>query len=317
MLFRSVTAESEAAVTAAEEAFRALGEKERSQVENYQALEEARKSLDIEKTKKLIDSIGEVTVDSEAAVTAAEDAFAQLSDEQRSAVENAQKLTEAREKLDAALEAARLEALKMEAVGTWRCKLDLGPLLCEVLTSNATEYGVSMYDYLEDYNVAVDLTLNEDGTYTFVAMPDALEDENQKLHDAALGFLRELVFSSASQETVNQGLTDTAPANWDELSQLIDMDEDSFFEFAYGMNKDAYADEFLSMLQLREALEAIGLKGKFQIEDEKILLNKDGSDTFGEDSAVEYSIEADVMTWENGTFSLPEFMIYPLTFTKQ
>ncbi len=160
-----VTADSEAAVTAAEEAFKALGEKDQAAVENAAVLEEARKTLDIRKTEALIDAIGEVTVDSEAAVTAAESALAALTDEQRSAVANAGVLTEARAKLDEALEAARLEALKQAVVGEWRYNLDLGPFIASVMTQQAAEYEISMYDYLTDYHVVIDLTMNEDGTY--------------------------------------------------------------------------------------------------------------------------------------------------------
>ena len=308
-----VTAESEAAVKAAEEAFKALGEKDRSQVENYTALEEARSTLEIVKTEKLIDAIGTVTVDSEEAIEAAEAAFEALSSSQQSSVTNAPTLKEARLALEAALEEARLEALKQAVVGNWQYKLDLGPLLCELLTQNASEYGISMYDYLTDYNVAVDLELKDDGTYAISASMDELEEENQKLHDASLGFIRELALKSAAVETVNQGMAETAPTNWDELGAVLGMNEDEFFEYAYGQKKEDFADTFIEMLQISVATSAIKAEGKYQVEDEKILLNTDGSDSFSEDSAVEYSVADDVMTWTGGTFQLPtDLLEYPM-----
>ena len=311
-----VTAESEAAVTAAEEAFKALGEKDRAAVENSAALEEARNTLEIRKTEKLIDAIGEVTAESEAAVTAAESALAALTDAQRSAVSNAGVLTEARAKLDEALEEARIEALKQAVVGTWRYKLNLGPLLCELLTNEASEYNLSMYDYLTDYFVAVDLTMKDDGSYSILGSMDELEEENQRLYDASLGFLRELVMRSAAQECVNQGLAEEAPANWDELGEILGMGEDDFFQLAYSMSKEDYANTFIEMLQINTATSAISAAGKYQLEDGKILLNK-GGDALGEDSAVTYTIDGDVMTWSEGTFSLPtDLLSYPLAFER-
>ena len=310
-----VTAESEAAVAAAEEAVKALGEKDLAQVENYAALEEARNTLEIKKTEKLIDAIGEVTVDSEAAVTAAESALAALTDEQRSAVANAGVLTEARAKLDEALEAARLEALKQAVVGKWQYKLDLGPLLCQLMTESASEYGVSMYDYLTDYNVAVDLEMKDDGTYAISSSVDELEEEKQKLHDAALGFLRELVLKSTAQECVKQGMTDTAPTSWEELKSIVGMDEDGFFEYAYGESKEKYADTFIEMLQIQTVATAITGDGKYQVEEDKIFLTRGASDSFGDDSAVEYTVADGVLTWTGGTFQLPtDLLAYPMEF---
>ena len=312
-----VTTESEAAVAAAEEAFRALGEKDRAQVENSAALEEARNTLEIAKTEKLIDAIGEVTTDSEAAIKAAEEAFEGLSKSQQSSVSNAQTLKDARTALETALEEARKEAVKQTVLGTWRIKLDIGPLLATLLTEEASEYDVSMWDYLSEYNVAMDLTLNDDDTYSIVGSKDVLEDDNQKLHDACLGFLRELVMKSSAQECVNQGLTETAPADWDELGALLGMGEDDFFQLAYSMSKEEYADVFIGMLQIETYTDQLNGEGKFKVEEDKLFMNKDGSDTFGDDSEMTYIVKDDVLTLLEGSFNFKTALVsYPMSFDK-
>ena len=313
----TVTAESEAAVKAAEDAFLALGEKERSQVENFQALEEAKSRLAVVRTEKLIDAIGEVTADSEAAVKAAEDALAALTDEQKSAVSNAGVLTEAREKLEAALEEARIEALRQQILGSWLYRLDLGPMLCEYLTENAQEYDLSLYDYLTTYEVAMILTLNDDGTYTFKSDQEMLADQNAGLHDSMLGFVRELVLRSAVQEAVSQGLLTETVDNWADFETVLGVDEDGFFELAYSMNKEDFTDYFIGLLQLDTFLKSLDMEGKYEFGEKQLLLNTDGSDEFSEDNAVEYTAEGDIMQWTGGTFTFEYPIDYTLIFQKQ
>lgn len=61
------------------------------------------KSKSVKEVETLIDAIGEVSVDSEAAVVAAEEAYDALTSEEREKVENHTVLADARETLDAAL----------------------------------------------------------------------------------------------------------------------------------------------------------------------------------------------------------------------
>ena len=312
----TVTAESEEAVKTAEEAFLALGEKDRAQVENYLALEEARKALDIAKAEKLINAIGEVTLDSEAAITAAEDALAALTEEQRNAVSNADVLTDARTKLDDLLEEARIEALRQQILGTWFYRLDLGPMLCEYLTENAKEYDLSLYDYLTTYEVAMELTLNDDGTYSFEAHQDLLAEENEKLHESLLGFVQELVLRSSVQEAISQGMLTEPVDNWDDFEKVLGVNEDDFFQLAYSMNKEDFTDYFIGLLQLDTFLQSLKLEGKFQFGEKQLLLNTDGSDEFSEDSAVEYTVETDIMQWTGGTFEFDYPIDYTLIFQK-
>lgn len=122
----TVTLDSESAITAAEEAYAALSEEDKANVENYALLTDARSTYEeavaqaqIAAAQELIDAIGEVTLDSEAALTAAEEAYAALADAHKPQVTNAAKLADARVAYDEAVAAAKQEALLQSLTGTW------------------------------------------------------------------------------------------------------------------------------------------------------------------------------------------------------
>ena len=100
-----VTTESEAAIAEARAAYDALTDEQKAQVTNYDALTAAEEALaalkaDAEKVADAIakiDTIGEVTADSEPAITAARAAYDALTDEQKAQVTNYDKLTAAEE----------------------------------------------------------------------------------------------------------------------------------------------------------------------------------------------------------------------------
>ena len=89
-------------ITAAENAYAALTEDQKSAVTNYRILVDARASYDrILNVFTLIEAIGSVSKSSEAAIVAAEKAFGELSIEERIAITNANTLTAARSAYDA------------------------------------------------------------------------------------------------------------------------------------------------------------------------------------------------------------------------
>ena len=113
-----VTLESESEITAARTAYDALDENVKGSVTNYADLEAAEKAFEALKqeaakdeaaaaaVEKLINDIGEVTLDSEKAIVLARAAYAELTDAQKDLVDNYENLQNA-EKL--------LEQLKQEA----------------------------------------------------------------------------------------------------------------------------------------------------------------------------------------------------------
>ena len=110
-----VTLESEGAIDAARAAYEALTEAQQAEVKNYDKLTAAEARLTDLKAAKavddMIDAIGEVTLESEDAIAAAQAAFDALTPEQQAQVSNADKLQSAVTKLAALRKAALTEKL--------------------------------------------------------------------------------------------------------------------------------------------------------------------------------------------------------------
>ena len=107
-----VTLDSERVIEIAEEAYEALSEEEKEQIKkSAKTLTESRETYNqlVIETKlsgivELIDAIGEVTLESENAIVAAEDAFAALSEEEKALIkESGEKLEASRQTYDTAL----------------------------------------------------------------------------------------------------------------------------------------------------------------------------------------------------------------------
>ena len=110
-----VTLGSESAIAAARTAYEALTEAQQAEVKNYDKLTAAEARLaDLKAAKAvddMIDAIGEVTLESEGAIAAAQAAFDALTPEQQAQVSNADKLQSAVTKLAALRKAALTEKL--------------------------------------------------------------------------------------------------------------------------------------------------------------------------------------------------------------
>ena len=316
----TVSAESETAVKAAEEAFKALEEKERAQVENAQKLTDARNTLDVALTEKLIDAIGEVTTESENLIAQAEAAFSALTDEQKSAVSNAGVLTEAREKLEAALEAARLEALRQQLVGVWMHKVEMGPTITSVIEASLAQnyggFGLKFSDYLDSYVMGMKLSLNDDGTYLLEADTDVMQEENEKLGKAIVEYLSACGLASMGEYCVENGLAETAPTTWDEVDEVLSLSEEVFFVRIYGKSKENLASYYSGIMADSLTSEESKENGSWQVEEGKLLLDDTGGNEFTDDRAINYTLEGGVMTWTDGTMPLADPMEYPAVFDK-
>ncbi|MBQ7801482.1 MAG: hypothetical protein IJ375_04055 [Oscillospiraceae bacterium] len=109
-----VTLDSEAAILTAEEAYAALSQEDQASVENLTVLTDARVAYDILNAEGLISAIGEITLDSEAAIAAAEEACAAVADVSR--ISNYAELTAARAAYEAA---AAYEEFRQSLVSVW------------------------------------------------------------------------------------------------------------------------------------------------------------------------------------------------------
>ena len=112
-----VTLEKEADIIAAEEAVSALTEEDRNSLSNLSVLETARNTYNelvdqaaIKEVEDLIAAIGEVSLDSEAAIVAAEKALKDLSPENAEKVSNKNVLSDARTQYDKAKTEAAAKA---------------------------------------------------------------------------------------------------------------------------------------------------------------------------------------------------------------
>ena len=315
-----VTAESGDAVEAAEAALQALEEKERTQVENVQKLTDARNALDVALTEKLIDAIGEVTAESEEAVTAAEDAFSALTDAQRGAVSNADALTAAREKLDEALEEARTEALRQQLSGIWLCKVEMGQQITDLLEQSFSQqyndYGVRFSGYLDSYILGMRLTLAEDGTYILESDEEVMKTENEKLGESVVNYMSDLAIVIIGQELLNQGTVEKAPETWEAITEMSGVGEDEFFQQSFGMSRKElvsyYGDIMGSSMTSEDAKE----NGTWQPEEGRLMMDESGGNDFSEDSAIDYTLEDGVMTWTGGTMPLADPLEYPVAFER-
>ena len=270
------------------------------------------KSKAVRETEKLINAIGTVTVESEEAVKAAEAAYEALSEEDRAEVENYQTLTDAR----TALDAAKLEALRQALLGTWSCDCDIGPILREALEQQVSELGMSVDDYAIDYQIKMDLTFNEDGTYAFAPDQDSKTAATDKLSESVIPFVRDMVFHTAVAAVKEQGLSDADITNWDELADVLGMGEDEFFQMAYEMTKEDFSKYFVSLVGLSQFAESLSMEGKYQAEEGRLCLSSGKDAEATGDRAVTFSLGNGVMQWTNGTLELTDPLDYPLTFTK-
>ena len=109
----TVTLENEEAVTLAVETYNKFDESIQQKIENRDILftaEETLTQLKIEKAQSAIEAIGNVTLDSKAAIDAASDAFNSIPTASRVKVENREKLTKAKETYDALVNEQKRQA---------------------------------------------------------------------------------------------------------------------------------------------------------------------------------------------------------------
>ena len=150
----TVTLASEEAITAARAAYEALTEAQRAQVTNYDKLTAAEARLaDLKAAKAvddMIDAIGEVTLESEEAITAARAAYGALTEAQQAEVKSYDKLTAAEARL-ADLKAAKAVDDMIDAIGEVTLEsegaIDAARAAYEALTE-AQQAEVKSYDKL-------------------------------------------------------------------------------------------------------------------------------------------------------------------------
>ena len=190
----TVTLDSEDAITAAENAYNALSDKEKENVsENTTVLESKRKQYDalvaelnqkLDSVISLIETIGDVTLDSEPAIIAAEEAYGLLSDDEKAMItESAKTLSDARtayETAKTAYEAALAEERAAHAAEVTTAIDAIGSVTLD--SKDAIAEARKLYDALtpEEKELVANLSILETAEADFAVI---WETEKQKIID--------------------------------------------------------------------------------------------------------------------------------------
>ena len=261
------------------------------------------KSTAVKETERLIDGIGEVTVDSEEAIEAAEAAYEALSEKDREQVSNYAALTDARQ----ALEAAQLEALRQSVVGTWQTKLDVTDAMVEELDAQFTGIDISFGDYLKQFDFVMVLELKEDGAYALKPDPAGMEPSMQNLREAMEPFIRDYLrayMASALEESGIEGDFSTLEG----LEAAIGMDLDSAVKQSLGMSISDYVDTLMDEMDMDTLFADTVDEGTYTVEPGKLQFSDESEPT-------DFTLEGDTLRLkvpeENNLFGLTE-----LAFTR-
>lgn len=138
----TVTLESEEKILKAEELYAALSESDQEKITNRDVLFSARAEYDSLVAEDAIDAIGKVTLESNAAITHAEEVYEGLSRDAKNLVDNYKTLTAARKEYDRLDEAVRNASAAIDAIG--QVTLDSGKKIEEARAA---------YDALEKDNL--------------------------------------------------------------------------------------------------------------------------------------------------------------------
>ncbi len=261
-----VTADSKDAVEAAEAAYAALSDKDRANVENAADLTAAREALDsalrVKGVEDLIKGLGAITVDSQAAVEAAEAALRALPAAEASLVENASALEAAREQLDEAI----LEAARTAVLGSWNTRVDLTGAFLYGLIQGLGDYSDYLSrpaeDYFSNVSFSVVLTLNEDGTFALVPAEGWEDELVDGIAPALEAFLEDFMVSYLSTYLKSFGVTDdlsTAEALNSYLRAYMGTDLKGVIEDSIGMDFVSFIRELLSESDITEEAKVTGL----------------------------------------------------------
>lgn len=96
-----ITLDSEQAIKEAKDAYNALSSEDQASVKNYDVLEQAESRYMVISLEKEIDEIGEVTLESETAISELVDAYEKMTEDEQTSVSNYEKLEGAVEELTA------------------------------------------------------------------------------------------------------------------------------------------------------------------------------------------------------------------------
>ncbi len=309
-----VTADSKDAVEAAEAAYAALSDKDRANVENAADLTAAREALDsalrVKGVEDLIEGLGAITVDSQAAVEAAEDALRALPAAEAALVENAASLADARVQLDEAI----LEAARRAVLGRWQAEADMTTSFISGFLIGVGEMGQYLprpaEEYFSSVIIPMDLELKDDGTFTLVPVAGWSDRMVDDLAPGLLDLMQDLLINYLpvvlSQSGVNVSFS--SPEELDSwLRANLGEGLDSLIESSLGMDLVSFLKELLSEADLEKDA---GTNGKFEIRpaEGKILFAVDNAE-LSESVFDLYELSGDTLTLRAGSGDVLTFYV--------
>ena len=216
------------------------------------------KSSAVKNVESMIAALGEITVDSQAAVEAAEAAYAALSDSDKAQVENAQTLTEARTALDKALKEARLKAI----FGTWELVADATDSMVSEMAAQLEVDAAELKQTIGSFTFKGTLDLKEDGTYRMTFDAESFGESMNTLFTNIKPIMRDVLAKKLSKQ-----LLEKEDATVEELNEVLD----TFL----GMSLDTLLDVSLSMINTEDFANSLSdaeRVGKFLIDPDKDVL---------------------------------------------
>ena len=216
------------------------------------------KSGAVKNVESMIAALGEITVDSLPAVEAAEAAYAALSDSDKTQVENAQTLTEARTALDKALKEARRKAI----LGTWDLVADATDNMANEMAAQLEIDADELKEAIGSFTFKGTLDLKEDGTYRMTFDAQSFGESMTNLFNNIKPIMRDVMIKMLSKQ-----LLDKEDGTAEELDEILGS--------VLGMSLDALIDVSLSMINTEDFANSLSdaeREGKFIIDPDKDVL---------------------------------------------
>lgn len=179
-------------------------------------------------------------------------------------------------------------------VGTWEVKLEL----VEQMQKEIDEMGMGDYLTLDSYSAVLRFTFNSDGTYSYEADRDSLEQSLEGMKQA----LREGLIAYAEAMIAEEGLEDVTA--------------EDVYEAA-GTPLDELIEQTYTEEDLDGMVEDLSAEGNYKTNDGKLYLS-DGLDHIPDDEIYyNYTIENDTLTLLDGVGEDEEFAgMYPMEMKK-
>ena len=304
-----VTVESGESIIAAEEAYARLSDKEKEALKNADILTTAREKLDVLLTEDLIEAIGEVTAESEAAVKAAEKAFADLTEQAKERVSNASDLKEAREALDH-------ELMKKAMLGVWNAETDAIDEIVESVDSYLGGYDISYADYMDSFPLAITLELREDGTYKVSGDKASFDKVFESLRESTARYYDDLLLLALASglEEYGYGTFKT----WEEIENFTRQTKEETINSALGMSIPELVDTIFGDEMYDSMMDSLSLEGRYSIEGNELHLSDspDSEPVSAEYQTFEFDGDVLTLTGYEGAQFLIDFP-YPVEFHRQ